>query len=162
MKLFTTLLDNAPMLSATKDKDSGVSPFLFKWTIRETMELIKGIQKYGAGNWLNIMEDDEFKKAFPLRNTSTNAYLRDRWKTLARRGNEPPTVAELEEAERHLGADNYNFLGWINDQREKVCLPLACNDTQPPLIRLFSPLGEEAEGPHESGDDLCDPGDSLG
>ena len=76
--------------------------------------------QYGAGNWLNIMEDDEFKKAFPLRNTSTNAYLRDRWKTLARRGNEPPTVAELEEAEKQLGADNFNYLGWINEQRERV------------------------------------------
>ena len=78
------------------------------------------LRQYGAGNWLNIMEDAEFKKAFPLRNTSTNAYLRDRWKTLARRGNEPPTVAELEEAEKQLGPDNFNYLGWVNDQREKM------------------------------------------
>ncbi|ESQ29984.1 hypothetical protein EUTSA_v10012087mg [Eutrema salsugineum] len=50
-----------------------------KWTAEEEGALLAGICKHGAGKWLNILEDPEFRPQLLYR---SNIDLKDKWRNM--------------------------------------------------------------------------------
>nr|AFK43655.1 unknown [Lotus japonicus] len=50
-----------------------------KWTAEEEDALHRGVQKYGAGKWKNILKDPEFAPSLTSR---SNIDLKDKWRNL--------------------------------------------------------------------------------
>ncbi|XP_057425880.1 telomere repeat-binding factor 4-like [Lotus japonicus] len=50
-----------------------------KWTAEEEDVLHRGVQKYGAGKWKNILRDPEFAPSLMSR---SNIDLKDKWRNL--------------------------------------------------------------------------------
>ncbi|GLU16079.1 hypothetical protein SLE2022_325290 [Rubroshorea leprosula] len=68
-----------------------------KWSEAEDRELIAAVNKYGPGNWANILREGDFK------GDRTSSQLSQRYKNLIKRGNtnleEKPTIPQLTEAQ---------------------------------------------------------------
>ena len=49
-----------------------------QWTYEESVNIWKGVQKYGEGNWKDILESYKFHSS------RTNVGVKDRWRTMVK------------------------------------------------------------------------------
>ncbi|GLT60601.1 hypothetical protein SLA2020_333600 [Shorea laevis] len=93
-----------------------------KWSEAEDRELIAAVNKYGPGNWANILREEDFK------GDRTASQLSQRYKNLIKKGNanleEKPIIPQLTEAQLATRSALYMAL-----DRPKQNLTTACTSS---------------------------------